>query len=338
MRSAILCTAAVVALALAGAASAHHSQSAYVQSEEVVIEGTVAEVAWRNPHVYLTLEVAGPDGETLRQPVEVVSVPAARSLGLTPEAIAPGERVAVRAHPSRIGPGRSVFGLDVTTSDGAIYPLSTQGRNTRLPDATVPTDSLAGRWAPVHDPRLVPTVRGWPLSELAREAMAAPSVAGGAPAASNGCAALPPPFAAVLPEARTIELGVDVVRITYEPNGVEVVQAVRLDLAEHPADLELSLAGDAIGRWEGDTLVIDSVGFEPHRGGLGFGAPAGAGKHVVERLTLTEDRLHIRYELTIEDPEYLTAPASYSVLWAHRPDLEASEACDLDVAERYLVE
>jgi hypothetical protein len=202
----------------------------------------------------------------------------------------------------------------------------------------VPADSLAGRWAPLHDPQLVPTVRGWPLSALAREAMAAPSIAGGAPADSNDCTALPPPFAALLPEARTIEVGESAVTIAYEPNGVEVAQTVRLDLAEHPADLELSLAGHAIGRFEGDTLVIDSIGYEPHRGGLGFGAPAGSGKHVVERLTLTEDRLHIRYELTVQDPEYLTAPATYSVLWAHRPDLEASEACDPEVAERYLSE
>jgi hypothetical protein len=202
----------------------------------------------------------------------------------------------------------------------------------------VPADSLSGRWAPLHDPRLVPTVRGWPLSALAREAMAAPNVAGGAPAASNGCTALPPPFAALLPEARTIEVGEDAVRIVFEPNGVEVVQTVRLDLPEHPADLEPSLVGHAIGRWDDDTLVIDTIGFEPHRGGLGFGAPAGSGKHVVERLTLTEDRLHLRYELTVEDPEYLTEPASYAVLWAHRPDLEPSEACDPEVAELYLVE
>jgi hypothetical protein len=69
-----------------------------------------------------------------------------------------------------------------------------------------------------------------------------------------------------------------------------------------------------------------------------FGGPAGSGKHVVERLTLTEDRLHIRYELTVEDPEYLTAPGTYTVLWAHRPDLEPSEPCDAEVALRYLDE
>lgn len=333
------CIGLCAALAVSAPGAAHHSQAAYDQSAEVFIEGTVAEVAWRNPHVYMTVEIAEPEGATRLQQVEVVSVSAALAMGLTPETIAAGDHIVVRAHPSRIGPERAVFGLDVEKSDGAVIPLSTQGRSSSPPDATVPADGLAGRWAPLHDRELVPTVRfGWPLSDLARETLAAPSVAGGAPARSNGCNPLPLPFTAMIPEARTIEVGEDAVRFVYQPNGVEVVQTVRLDVAEHPADLEPSFLGHAIGRWDGDTLVIDTAGIAPHRGGLGFGIPSGAGKHTVERLTLTEDRLHLRYELTIEDPEYLTEPATYSALWAHRPDLEPSSACDPEVAARYLVE
>jgi hypothetical protein len=58
----------------------------------------------------------------------------------------------------------------------------------------------------------------------------------------------------------------------------------------------------------------------------------------VERLTLTEDRTRLRYEITVEDPVYLTEPASLAMQWDHRPDIDfspASEACDPEVAARY---
>jgi hypothetical protein len=324
---------AVGALA-SGAAFAHHSQAPYDMTRDVFIEGTVAEVAWKNPHVYMTLEVAGADGASQLQDVELVSVPALRSLGLTPEAIPVGAAVVVRAHPNRGGPGRSVFGLDVTASDGSIYPLSTQGRNSHTPDATEPADGLAGRWAPLHDPQLVPTASSWPVKPEARPT--GPESVASSPASE--CRFPPPPMLSMFPELRTIEVGGHEVRMTFETNGMQAVRSVRLDLAEHPADLEPSILGHAIGRWEGETLVIDTIGFQPHPMGLGFGGISSPSKHLVERLTLADDRLHLRYEMTLEDPENLSAPATYETLWAHRPDLEPAEACDPETAVRYLEE
>jgi hypothetical protein len=57
-----------------------------------------------------------------------------------------------------------------------------------------------------------------------------------------------------------------------------------------------------------------------------------------ERLTLTEHRTRPRYEVTVEDPMYLSAPATLTQQWDHRPDLESSQntgACDPEVARRY---
>ena len=66
--------------------------------------------------------------------------------------------------------------------------------------------------------------------------------------------------------------------------------------------------------------------------------PSGSGKHTVERLTLTADRVRLRYDFTVEDPAYLAGPATLTQQWDHRPDLEFSqdtEGCDKDVAARY---
>jgi len=61
-------------------------------------------------------------------------------------------------------------------------------------------------------------------------------------------------------------------------------------------------------------------------------------QHMVERLTLTAERTRLRYEITVEDPVYLSGPATLAQQWDHRPDLEFSQntgACDPEVADRY---
>jgi hypothetical protein len=59
----------------------------------------------------------------------------------------------------------------------------------------------------------------------------------------------------------------------------------------------------------------------------------------VERLTLTPDRLHLRYQVTMEDPQFLAAPATLDMLWDHRPDLDfAKVPCDKEVSDRYLAD
>lgn len=85
--------------------------------------------------------------------------------------------------------------------------------------------------------------------------------------------------------------------------------------------------------------MIDTVAFEPNPSGIFINVPSSARKHTVERLTLTEDRLRLRYEFTMEDPEYLEKPSSFTMLWDHRPDLTLSprsEVCDPAIARRYL--
>jgi hypothetical protein len=176
-------------------------------------------------------------------------------------------------------------------------------------------------------------VNGWPLTDKARAALA--TVVGGA-TITIGCTALPVPMLMQLSQLRTIEVGDDLVRMRLDSDGVDASRTIHLDLTEHPDRVEPSLFGHSIGRWEGATLVIDTIGFEPHPIGIGFGIPSGAGKHMIERLTLAADGLQLRYELTLEDPEYLAAPVSYSAAWDHRPELAHSNSpCDAEIAERF---
>ena len=170
----------------------------------------------------------------------------------------------------------------------------------------------------------------WPVTPKGRSAQAK-LIADGL------CYVEPTPVLAILDEMRAKQLGDDEVVIHYENSGDNVLRTIRMS-SEHPADVQASRQGDAIGWWEGDTLVIDTVAFEPNPSGLGLNVPSSAGKHTVERLTLTDDRLRLRCRTTVEDPVYLSEPATLTQQWDHRPDLQFSppwQACDDDVAARY---
>lgn len=327
-------SAALPALAVAALSGApvlaHHSQTAYDTSKEVLIEGTVERFDWKNPHMYLIVRTTAEDGTSELVQVEGLAITQALVDGLHREDLPVGAPVVVRANPNRGGSGKTVRGLDVTTEDGEIHPFYAENVNTRT---LTPADSLAGTWAPsLQATSAAMGASGrWPISAEARAIQAEGR-------ADGLCYVEPTPFIAILNEVRTIEIGDDQVVFHFDNSGDSAVRVVPLN-AEHPADVKPSRFGDAVGWWEGDTLVIDSVAFEPNPSGLFVNVPSSAGKHTVERLTLTDDHLRLRYETTVEDPVYLEEPATLSMLWDHRPDLELSppgEACDPSVAHRYL--
>jgi hypothetical protein len=94
-----------------------------------------------------------------------------------------------------------------------------------------------------------------------------------------------------------------------------------------------------VGRWEGGTLLVDTVGFTAQAQGTTPEFPSSEAKHVVERISLSDDRKHVDYEATVEDPVYLTVPVTITTRWDYRPGQVASaEPCDRAVAQRFLSE
>jgi len=318
------------ALLFSAPSFAHHAQTAFDRSQEILIEGTVARFDWVNPHMYLIVETVGPDGEPALVEGEGLGITQALVDGLDRDALQPGTPVVMRANPNRGGWGKQVRILDVTTEDGEIHPFYTA--NTRTLRLT-PAESLEGRWAPSRQ------ALGAGFGAMARWPVTPEGRAAQEQLIDDGlCNVEPVPFLAVLDEMREIQIGEDEVVMHFDNTGDHVLRTIHMG-AEHPADVQPSRHGHAIGWWEGDTLVIDTIAFAPDSSGLGGNVPSSAGKHTVERLTLTEDRTRLRYAITVEDPVYLTEPATLVQQWDHRPDLEfspASEACDDEVAARYL--
>jgi hypothetical protein len=162
----------VAAVAQSSASLAHHSRAAYDLTKEVLLEGTVTELLWKNPHIFVTVETLGADGGPQRTEVEVTSVSEAAALGLPRDAIAPGARVAVRAHPGRGGTTARAVGIVVTAADGTVYPLNTDAR-LAIRHTAVPASGLAGRWSPTLESfnGVMAVVRTAPMTEAARAEM-----------------------------------------------------------------------------------------------------------------------------------------------------------------------
>jgi hypothetical protein len=91
--------------------------------------------------------------------------------------------------------------------------------------------------------------------------------------------------------------------IVIEYGQLNLKRTIQMNRKTHPAEIKPSRAGHSIGWWEGDTLVVDTVGFSP---GVLTGSVRHSDKlHVVERFTLDPKTMQLVREYEAEDPVYL---------------------------------
>jgi hypothetical protein len=95
---------------------------------------------------------------------------------------------------------------------------------------------------------------------------------------------------------------------------------------KHSADPDPTFFGEELGHWDGDTLVVDSIGFKDDKVWIDENAnPHSDALHVVERWT-RPDGDHIHVETLIEDAKFYTRPFTYSRTWVlGQPDEETKE-------------
>jgi hypothetical protein len=317
-------------------ASAHHGAGRYDPRQNVEIEGRLTRLDFVNPHSYVYFDVVGDDGKVISMKCEMRSATVLRRSGWSPEMFKPGASIRVTAHPHRDDP--TACTLETLTLGNAptleryqqlsdARSVNRTKRPVRLPDGK---PNLAGDWA--QEQQILVTSPGGrtglvPISQVAA------IKAGKLPTPDGPAGWFPPPVTLTAagraaaealrkrPTSENPRLSCQITsilfdwvfdgtinRITQTANtitmeyGAGLTRTVHMNMTAHPAKVAPSRAGHSIGRWDGDTLVVDTVGFAP--GTLAGSLPHSNRLHVVERFTLNPATLELTRDIVAEDPVY----------------------------------
>ena len=86
-----------------------------------------------------------------------------------------------------------------------------------------------------------------------------------------------------------------------------------------------TIEADSIGHWEGDTLVVDTIGMNTRTFIDDEGSTHSNKQHVVERFRKIDGGSKLEVTNTIEDPDTLEHPYSYKTVYYWRPDMRTQE-------------
>jgi hypothetical protein len=108
----------------------------------------------------------------------------------------------------------------------------------------------------------------------------------------------------------------------FDIGGPHTYRTIYMDGRTHPARIEPSYYGHSIGWWEGDTLVVDTTGFNESFWVDRRGTPHTEKLRLQERFTRT-DSATIKYEVTVDDPGSMTAPwkTGFNLRWENGTEL-----------------
>ena len=135
------------------------------------------------------------------------------------------------------------------------------------------------------------------------------------------------PHGDLLPEPFKIIHSPGVIVMLYE---VETTfRQIFMDGRKLPADMSPTWQGYSVGRWDGDTLVIDSAGYNDRSWLDARGTPRSTDMRIEERFR-RRDYGHMDLTITITDPQIFTKPITFSVVEELLPDT--------DLLEHYCVE
>ncbi len=330
-----------MACAAAGSAWGHHSDAGLDTNSIVAFEATVTEFAFRNPHVYIGVETTGDSGEPVAWSLQMGGANGMRRRGWTPDTLIAGDRVTVRVHPAL--DGRRYAAVDSIDKEGGLG--LTAVASTSAESATAGTTTMAGNWR-ADTSKLISYPGGFDgffHAQLKLTERGAAAQAQYDPLSAENpestCIGRPTPSAFVSSGGYLLEFQVNedddtiVIRSEY----FDEERTIHMDGRTHPDGDERFTTGHSMGRWEGDTLVVDTTNFTDHRSPYQIGVPSGRGKHVVERYRLIENGTRMAAEFTLEDPEYIAEPLTHRRELIYSPHQEMfRHNCDPEAAGRFV--
>ncbi len=330
----------------AGALAHHGVNGQFDVSKNVELSGQVTGVRLVNPHAYVYVDVINGEGVVEAWSCEMSGASLLRRNGWSEEMFATGSAIKITGNPSRNGEfscavGSIVFpdGQVVGTEDILNTPIEQPVEvETEFVDG-IP--NLSGNWIALFQQqnrggaeRAAPDSDGRPPRGVGERP---PQEDGERPPQQGGgrgpqVAQSEAGIAAGLDfnpqenprlNCQTTNIFLDwifneqVNQIVQSENSIimnygfmeMISRTIHLDMESHPDDLVPSIVGHSIGKWEGDTLVVDTIGFaEGYLSATGRAVKHSEEMHVVERFSLSEDGNRLDRTYIVNDPLYLTAP------------------------------
>jgi hypothetical protein len=204
---------------------------------------------------------------------------------------------------------------------------------------TAPPD-ISGVWAPSNAISVADTALRPPPTPLAlKPAYAAPyearrkteaeAAARGEPIAGNAVACVPYGMPRMMSVALyPIEILPTAGQITIVTEAFSEVRRIYMNKPQLPIDdVPPGYYGHSVGRWEGDTLVVDTVGVKTSVPAY-QNMPHSDRMHITERIRLAAAGV-LHDQITINDPVVLEKPVTYTLVYRKMPGYEMVEfVCD----------
>jgi hypothetical protein len=209
--------------------------------------------------------------------------------------------------------------LTAATAQAATYP-GNQGQSwadiAKLPQITGVYEA-SPRNAPPDGQRIVPQV----LTPTAAAELAGFKAKNIEDTDAANC--VPPGMPRIMSWPYPVQVLVTPGEVTLVLEGDMQVRHIHTDGRGHPEDPDLTFNGDSIGHWEGDTLVVDTVGLAP-QAAIAQGVTHSKKEHIVERFRLSDPDL-LEVKTRVEDPGVLAKPWEFSARYSRHPDWSIAE-------------
>jgi hypothetical protein len=103
---------------------------------------------------------------------------------------------------------------------------------------------------------------------------------------------------------------------------------IYLGRREHTTKRDPGYLGDSIGRFEGDTLVVDTIGFNDATWLNDAGAPHSEALHLVERIRPVQAGKYLEYQVTADDAKALAKPYTYTRYYQRSSEELQEDFCE----------
>ena len=307
----------VTVAVLSDTPAAHHSFAPHFdRNKPVTISGTVKEFEARNPHSYVHIDAVDENGRMRAYVCESHGVTQLTRNGITPGMFKPGTRVRVTGPLSRHSPYMCFFET-VEFADGRTLSVNGPAQAGRTAAALPQRKDIFGSWllTPLQTrPPAGPSMFQF-LTPAGQRAIDAYDPFRDDPTFRCDPVAIRRVWAA---PGTPLEILRDGRNVVLRHEWMDVRRVVSVGVTEHPRGGRRSSLGHSIGRFEGETLVIDTANYsagvssqyveqpgQPTRGLL-----HSAALRTVERVHLDVARQRLVVEIDETDPEFFTQPFS----------------------------